>query len=590
MADKTGDQPKNPSAGEPPSAGAAPKRPFATIDLKATEIKVKPLSDRGAAAASSSSATATVGTNPGPAPASTYATATGTEPKGEPANSASPPKTGTPSAAAPATASGSAFGASPAADTPAPPAPSEKVVMKKRGGFFSHAAAGLIGGVLALAGAEWALPQLGIHGTTSRIADTTSALAARVALIEQKGLSTDAALNADQTARLAAIEKSVGQIPQLTESQARLVADTKAALAAAASDAGAPEQLTRLSAVEEKFKALVEAGANDPNGNRLAQLAALTGKVADLETSLSTQLTALRKSVAEDVEGRIIAATEASEAAKSGTQRIDRDVATVKGDAARLEERLLAMKAETDRTAAAAQLAQESAAALKSELNAAKSTFAKPADIAAVIGPVASRLTAIDQSIQSVMKAEDQRRSNAERIVLALELQNLKRALSTGGSYSVELASLQKAADASVDLSALDKFKDVGVPSADVLTKEFRTVAYAAIDAEIEPAEGGVMDRLLAGAKSVVRVRKVDHAADDKTAEAVVGRMEIALKDGRLGDVLSESRDLGPKALDAVRPFLDKVAARVSVDDAVEKLDSQLKTSLKPDAAAGPAP
>ena len=100
------------------------------------------------------------------------------------------------------------------------------------------------------------------------------------------------------------------------------------------------------------------------------------------------------------------------------------------------------------------------------------------------------------------------------------------------------------------------------------------------MDAEAEPADGSVVDRLIAGAKSVVRVRKVSHAADDKSAEAVVGRMEIALKDNRLADALVEAKQLQPKALAATQPFLDRIAARVSVDTAVSTIENQLKSSL----------
>ena len=138
----------------------------------------------------------------------------------------------------------------------------------------------------------------------------------------------------------------------MSEGQRRLVAETKAALASAASDAGSPQLIERLGKVEDKLKALADAGANDPNSGRIEQLAALTGKVSDLETSLATQLGALRASVAKDVEGRIQAATEASEAARAGRQRIDKDVAGLKSDAARIEERIDAAKTSNVRVAA----------------------------------------------------------------------------------------------------------------------------------------------------------------------------------------------------------------------------------------------
>jgi hypothetical protein len=77
-----------------------------------------------------------------------------------------------------------------------------------------------------------------------------------------------------------------------------------------------------------------------------------------------------------------------------------------------------------------------------------------------------------------------------------------------------------------------------------------------------------------------VRVRRTDLADTDLSAEAIAARMEKALKDGRLGDVLSEASTLSPKAKDAAQPFLERVSARASVDKALASLEDQLKTSL----------
>ncbi|MGQ0457321.1 MAG: COG4223 family protein [Hyphomicrobium sp.] len=537
------------------------KRPHATLDLKATEIKVAPIPQ--SSAATSASAKDAAAKAPGPAPAASYA------------------ESATASARADAKPS-SAKASGQAAATAAPPA---VAIANKRGGVFSHVAAGAIGGALALAGWQFAAPHLGAFDPTARLWGATAALTERLNALEKKTPDLAAVAGATDQ-RLADVEKSLAAIPELKEAQSRLVAETKAALAAAASDAGEPEQLTRLTALEDRFKALVDAGANDPNAGRLAQLAALTGKVADLETSLATQLTELRKSVAQDVDGRLEAATEASEAAKSGAQRIDRDVAGVKGDAIRIEERLLALKTEVDHAAAAVKLAQEDAAAMKADLGAVKATAAKTADIAAALAPVNERVAALDAALSSVSKSEADRQANSERIVLSLELQNLKRALDSGRPYESELAAVEKSAGGKLDLAAIDKFKLTGIPPVAELSKQFRPVANAAIDADATPVEGSVVDKLIAGAKSVVRIRKIDHAPDDKSAEAIIGRMETALAEARLNDVLSEAKALPPRAQDAVKPFLVKVEARVAVADALAALEAQLKSSL----GGAPAP
>ena len=84
----------------------------------------------------------------------------------------------------------------------------------------------------------------------------------------------------------------------------------------------------------------------------------------------------------------------------------------------------------------------------------------------------------------------------------------------------------------------------------------------------------------------MIRVRRIDLKPDDKSTEATIGRMQVALSDGRLADVLEAAKELSPAAQDAAQPFLDKVAARVSVDRALAGLQSQLKSSI----AAGSQP
>ena len=82
-----------------------------------------------------------------------------------------------------------------------------------------------------------------------------------------------------------------------------------------------------------------------------------------------------------------------------------------------------------------------------------------------------------------------------------------------------------------------------------------------------------------------MRVRKTNHSPDDKSIEAVVARMEIALNEDRLGDVLQEAKSLPAPAQDAAQDFLAKVQARDAVDRALASVETQLKASL----AAAPA-
>jgi hypothetical protein len=554
------------------SAGPGSKRPYATLDLKATEVEITPVK----VGASSAGAKAVGAGVPLPAAARSYAEKPTDAPKAGAAQSQSDAKADAmpeflKKDNAKAEAASSASASSRARD------PDDDVVIRKGGGFFSHLAAGIAGGVLALFAYQWALPQLGLR----RSDNETAALSQRLAAVEKKqSVPAPAPDLSSIEFRLSDLEATTKKIPAITESQNRLVAETKAALASAASDAGSPQLIERIGKVEDKFKALAEAGVNDPNANRIEQLAALTGKISDLETSLATQLTALRVSVAKDVEGRVQAATEASEAARAGTQRIDKDVAGLKTDNVRIETEIGAVKTATDHVAADLKVAQDETQNLKAAFEGLKTAAAKPADIVAAVQPLSDRTAALEKSVQDVVQGDAVRKESAERVVLALELQNLRRALDSGKGFASELADVKKVAGNTIDLSALEALKETGVPSLAELNKEFRSAADRAIDADAEPDNAGIVDRLWAGAKSVVRVRRVDLKPEDKSTEATVGRMQVAMNEGRLPDVLEAAKDLSPKAQDAARPFLDKVSARVSVDTALANLESQLKSSI----------
>jgi hypothetical protein len=137
----------------------------------------------------------------------------------------------------------------------------------------------------------------------------------------------------------------------------------------------------------------------------------------------------------------------------------------------------------------------------------------------------------------------------------------------------------------SLDLAPLDHSMQEGVPTLQALAKSFRAVADAMLDAQEERADATFLDRLLAGARSIVRVRRTGHAASDDSAEAVIGRMQRALSDGRLADVLGYAKQLPPKAELAGEDWIRKAQRRQAVDQALADIEAALQASLAGQAA-----
>jgi hypothetical protein len=531
------------------------KRPHATLDLKATEVK------EGQAKSSAEQDAARTGSAPVGRP--------GAAPAGPDVKAAPRPATGTAPKALPR-------GAGP-------------------GGVLSHLLAGLAGGGLALVGMAL-FAQKPTMDTTEFI-QKTAALEERLGALEKAGGAEPVVREplaeelqqkfSDAEGRLAKLEEESRQIGTLNEAQTKLAADTKALADKIASEGATADDRERIGKLEERLQMLAAAAESEPDGGRVPQLAAITGKITELETSLATEMRALRTSVDDDVTKRLAPVAEASEAAKSTAEAADHGLAGVREDAARLSQRLEALKADTDRLAATSKVLQQESGMLSSTLGQLKSALdaqfkgvARPSDIQSAVSPVSSRLAALEQNLAGVVKNDEDRRVNAERIVLSLELANLKRVIESGQSYASELDAVRKVAGGRVDLGVLERFKEEGVPTEADLSREFRPVMNAVIDADTEPVDGSVVDRLIAGAKSVVRVRRVSHEPDDKSAEAVVARMDAALKEGQLGDVIELARTVPQRASAPLQDWLAKVEARYAVSRAIAMINDELKASL----------
>jgi len=393
--------------------------------------------------------------------------------------------------------------------------------------FLSHVAAGVAGAVLTLAaGAAFGL------FAGDRSGRPSPEVSKRLAAVEQAVDRRATVLAEDVGAKLAAANTRVAKLEERARTLGEL-ADAQAKLATEAKDLeariAAPALAQRLAKLEAALAAL---SADDKSG-RVGLAEGLAAKLAELEKS----------------------AAQAGEGAKSSAARIDRDVVALKSQAGALGQRLDALKADIEDRFKGVAKAQD-------------------------LSPVLARLAAFEQDLQAFLKTEGERTTSAQRVLMTLEIANLKRALDRGDSYAAELAAVRKVADDGVNLAALERYSLNGVPTLAALGKDFRRFANAAIDAQSESADASVLDRLMAGARSVVRLRKTGHSADDTSVEAIVGRMESALKDGHIGEVLAQAKRLPPRAALALEEWLRKVEARYSADRAVADIETALKSSL----------
>ena len=608
----------NPSD-QKPATGNDPKKPTPIIDLKATEVKSgasktdtseppKPEAKGSSSASNVPNAGSKSDQKPGAAKSSAG------EPKSKAtAKGSSQPSSSTASASSDKAKSSQTTGSqdkssSSNAGSGAPSNPPVAAAAPRSGGgivgLFTHVLAGIVGGGLVLFGAQPIEKELGL--VVMPRAEFPEEYKNRLTALEGRSAAVSAAGNVNELAEkieaaelklvsLSDLAKRVDELGKATAGKAEASADNNASqsvstnVEAPKSD---PEVLQRIAKLEQTLKSIATSTDASGNSTDLGRLAQISGRVADIESTLKTQIAALRDGLSKQLEEKVTKTAEVSAAARAGTERLDTEFAVFKTDAARLSQRVENLKATQDTLDQAVRVAREEAAKLRADLDGLKKdvaqnfkSVARPTDVTTAIEPVSSQLAALQTQLRSVVASESARKSNAQRIVMALELGNLKRVLDRGGAYRSELEEVKRLSGGKVDLAALEKFQNEGVPTPAELHGEFTKLAYSIIRSEDAPTGETVFDRIVDRAKSLVRIRRADLPANDKSTEAVVSRIDAQLQQGNLVAALDQAKNLSEKARQPAQEWINRVAARADVDRAIASLERQLKSSLGSNAA-----
>lgn len=590
MADSKSDS----SSGASRPLGGPSKRPTATLELQATEIKVT-------APAAGPSASAGKGTTTGDGTAKLAADdAKSSQAAAGKAASSVPGSDGKEKAAVgPSAKPAAAAAEAPMAKVPPP--------RSGGGGFLSHMAAAVVGGVLTLFGADYLASTMGVAlpgssgAQVALLSDRLNRLEA-----EAKERSTEK-LDVEVRDRLKAfaakidavsgVGATVGDLKAAQQKLAEQAATLEKQLSVVQTAPGQidPAVATRIEKLEATLQTLASA-ASQP-GDKIPQLAELTGRINDFESELDARLTALRKSLSDDIqkkasdlEDRLAQSSSAVavETLKAGTTRLGRDLEAVKLSSDQLDQRIQAIQAAGEQTskdigalkANGEQLAK-SIESVKSGLDTRLGAFVSADKLTAALAPLNDTIAKIQGDLGKVTQTEQNREQSAGRILLTLELANLKRAIERGEPFAAELAQVKRVAPKDVDLSALDGAADKGLPTTAALSGDFRGVTMAVLDTEASTpdANASFLDRLVTSARSVVRVRRTGAVEGDST-EAVIARMEVALKAGDLEGVVHEAKGLKGAARAAAEPWLSRISARLTVDQALASIEDALKKSL----------
>jgi hypothetical protein len=251
----------------------------------------------------------------------------------------------------------------------------------------------------------------------------------------------------------------------------------------------------------------------------------------------------------------------------------------------RLDTLLKAAKAEDESVQSLAQKVQ----ALEQKPIPQPEKEAVQAEIASQIAPVTERLAGLERSqnekasevtqrLAGIERSQSERTSDARTAAATIALTNLKRAVSDGKPFAAELTAVESLSSEKLPISQLAPYKDTGVPSLSQLQREFADNVHDVIVKHYHGKAESFMDEILSRARGAIQVEPTGSAGD--TVEAILGRMEKALKAGDVKGALTESAQLEGPSKEELRTWFEHAQARAAADEAVRKTDQELLASL----------
>lgn len=223
-----------------------------------------------------------------------------------------------------------------------------------------------------------------------------------------------------------------------------------------------------------------------------------------------------------------------------------------------LVERIAALEARTNDTQSAPSVDPAVAEELRTQLAGAEQS------ITALRDQIASNAQALNESQTRLTEAErkiEAARAATSRWPVRLRWLALKTAIDRGGPFLSELDALKSVSPEDPAIAPLSRMASAGLPSRSDLSRDFSQISDDILTAINQPEVGeGWTDRLLASAKSLVKVRPVGNV-EGETPEAIVARVENKLQNGDLeGGLPSNGKPAGSRqdGIDRVCPVTEE--------------------------------
>jgi hypothetical protein len=403
--------------------------------------------------------------------------------------------------------------------------------------------AGIIGGIVALVGA-YALQWAGILATPgtgdTALSESVVKLQGQLTALTSKVENTSAPDLAPLKTRLSQLEAQKKQrVQNNSQSGDAAKANSEKITALAAT-------LTQLQGTQVKLQQSVSSGAAGEN----AGLSTLAERLTKLENNdgLASDVKSIQTTMAELADKL---ATLSKTAAKGANNSA-------------ISEEVSAVAAKLD--AVKGQLSSELEKAGKSLANAETN-----------IKQATEQMAALGQRVDSLETSLNTPRKDEQRVARAMAVAGLKSAIDNGGNFSDALTLFEGLTDNPQSVASLKEYADSGIPDLSSLTTSFAPLSDKIIGAATPKNNDGVMGRFLTNARSLVKVKSIG-AIEGNSVEAIVSRIEAALKNADLAVATKEWETLPDTAKTISTGWINQVKARSQANALITNLLKQFMT------------
>ncbi len=204
---------------------------------------------------------------------------------------------------------------------------------------------------------------------------------------------------------------------------------------------------------------------------------------------------------------------------------------------------------------------------------------AKIDDLDHRLAPIEADLSAPKLAMQVTEARQNGSAAETRAAPLAVTGQAILQAIADGRPFAPDVTALQTLGADDAVLGPLRAVADKGAPTRADLLALFDDDERAMVGPSAPAPGGSVLDRVVAGAQSLVKIRPTG-AAPGQDPDAVVTRVGDALQRGDYGGALAEWQGLPGDGKTATRPFADRLKARVDAEAAARSVVAEAIATL----------